>query len=255
MSDVPPIDNSQFSRAPLDPTTSDQAWNRNFDRIADFARAISGNLDAEDGSPLYTERFLGYVGDPPKDQSDYTDARYYVHRAVPQFQLKATDQLSVQDDALAMANTAYRSIVTATNIAEMAHQADNKTKTSAGQHELQKYQIVLVFAFPEQGNPGKVFYVFNQVPPRPFFASLVTDGGANASTPTGTATYTYTIKSPDSAVTIATGVSPNNSFSSSTNREQGVLTGPATCGMVRQNPDGSYTIISCNERRAVVACP
>ena len=192
MSDVPPIDNSQFSRAPLDPTTSDQAWNRNFDRIADFARAISSNLDREDGSLPYSERFLGYICDPPSGQQTYADCRYWVHRAVPQFQLNATDQLSVQDDALAMGNTAYRSIITATNLEELPQQPNNKSKTSAGPHALRKFQPVLVFAFPEQGNPGKVFYVFSQTPPRPIFVHLqlnATTPGANASTPTSVATY------------------------------------------------------------------
>lgn len=79
---------------------------------------------------------------------------------------------------------------------------------------------------------------------------LETDGGSNASTPTGVATYTYTVKTPDGAVTLATGVSPEG------NREQGILTGPATIGQVRFAPaDGSMHLIQCDEKAAVIACP
>lgn len=81
--------------------------------------------------------------------------------------------------------------------------------------------------------------------------ALTTDGGVNGSnTPPTTATYTYTVKTPDGAVTLGTGVSPDG------NREQGKLTGPATIGQVRYAPaDGSLHLIQCDERASIVACP
>lgn len=81
--------------------------------------------------------------------------------------------------------------------------------------------------------------------------SLTTDGGINGSnTPPTTATYTYTVKTPDGATTLGTGVSPDG------NREQGKLTGPATIGMIRYAAaDGALHLIQCDERASIVACP
>jgi len=183
----------------------------------------------------------------PNNEADYDDERYWIElQAISDADPTDTLQVEVDDSEPYVDNSGNpKPIITATNLFEFLDSS----------HQLATDRLVWVKGKLDLGQPQQIHWQFEASPPRPFFVVLVTDGGANAATPTGVATYTYTAKTPDSLVVIATGLSPVNSFNPSTNREQGVLTGPATCGELRRNPDGSYSIISCNERRALILCP
>ena len=101
--------------------------------------------------PAHVEQFAAVIrssGCSTGNQPDYTDARYYLDRAVPAGNSDASAEFSTQQDKL----PGIRQCLTATNLAELA----------SGTHLLPAGSIVQVFAlYPRTGS--KV-YVFNQPP-------------------------------------------------------------------------------------------
>ena len=100
--------------------------------------------------PAFVEQFTAMVRNSPCSTdvtSDYTDARYYLDRAVATNDRSA--QLAVQGDSL----PGLRQCLTATNLAEL----------SSNSHLLRVGTVVQVFALYTR--PGIKVYVFNQMPP------------------------------------------------------------------------------------------
>jgi hypothetical protein len=101
-------------------------------------------------TPGFVEQFAATVRSSPcatNVTSDYTDARYYLDRAVPTS--GGSTALATQTDTL----PGISQCLTATNLAELA----------AGSHRLAKGTVVQVFALYTRA--GKKLYVFNQSPP------------------------------------------------------------------------------------------
>ncbi|MGH7192903.1 MAG: hypothetical protein ACREJM_05120, partial [Candidatus Saccharimonadales bacterium] len=103
-------------------------------------------------SPAFVEQFPAIIRSSPcasNGTADYTDARYYLDRAVPAADLSATSLLSAEAGTL----PGVRQCLTATNLAELA----------GGTHLLPAGMVVQVFALYTR--PGRKLYVFNQPPP------------------------------------------------------------------------------------------
>jgi hypothetical protein len=101
-------------------------------------------------APARVEQFAATVRTSPcatNVTSDYTDARYYLDRAIATS--SGSTALATQADSL----PGLSQCLTATNLAELA----------AGTHRLAKGAIVQVFALYTRA--GKKLYVFNQPPP------------------------------------------------------------------------------------------
>lgn len=101
-------------------------------------------------TPAQVEQFAATVRTSPcatNVTSDYTDARYYLDRAVATSSGSAA--LATQADSL----PGLKQCLTATNLAEIA----------AGTHRLPKGTVVQVFSLYTRA--GKRLYVFNQPPP------------------------------------------------------------------------------------------
>lgn len=100
--------------------------------------------------PAHVEQFAATVRTSPCStgtSSDYTDARYYLDRAIATS--SGSTALATQNESL----PGLMQCLTATNLAELA----------SGTHGLAKDTIVQVFALYTRA--GKKLYVFNQPPP------------------------------------------------------------------------------------------
>lgn len=101
-------------------------------------------------APAHVEQFAAVVRTSPcatNVTSDYTDARYYLDRAIATS--SGSTALATQSESL----PGLSQCLTATNLAELA----------SGTHRLAKGTIVQVFALYTRA--GKKLYVFNQAPP------------------------------------------------------------------------------------------
>ena len=147
-------------------------------------------------TPAVAEQFTGIVRSTPcssNSPGSYSDARYYLDRAVPRHTLSAGDPFDAEIDTL----PGVRGCLTATNLAEIA----------TGTHLLPVGTIVQVFALYTRARPGAKLYVFNQPPP----ASVVVQITGAAS---GGGKYTGTIVAGSSTATSA----ENRSSASSASR-------------------------------------
>lgn len=103
--------------------------------------------------PAHVEQFVGVIRNAPASDrpgADYSDARYYIDRAVPAPDSSCTKLLTTTVDTLA----GIRGTITATNLAEVA---DNT-------HLLPSGTLVQVFALYARGGRGAKVYVFNRPP-------------------------------------------------------------------------------------------
>lgn len=156
------IDNPEFDRAPLNPGSSDKSYNQ----LVDQATFITGYLGSSSGGngkrlPAFRESFLAMVASaPPSGEDDYTDARYWLRRAIPDPTIDSNKNAQFQKDVTR--NTGLISdYVTATNLSELpAQQNDHTAASSHGTHTLAAFTIVQVFAFADGQNPLKKTYVF-----------------------------------------------------------------------------------------------
>jgi hypothetical protein len=100
--------------------------------------------------PAFVQQFLGIIRSSPCSGSntDYTDARYYIDRAAPQFGSKTTDVLSAKSEQI----PGITQCITATNLAELAEDT----------HLLAKGTVVQVFSLLSRGTRGQTVYLFNQ---------------------------------------------------------------------------------------------
>lgn len=104
-------------------------------------------------SPAFVDQFPGIIRSSPcgnASGSDYTDARYYVDRAVPKEGSSVSDLLSASVDQF----PGVSQCLTATNLAELAD----------GTHRVSTGTVVQVFGLYTRG--GTKLYIFNQ-PPAP----------------------------------------------------------------------------------------
>lgn len=244
MPEIPKIKDARLTRAPFDALSSDKTWNETVDQIEQLGLSLANVIAPGNGAARVFEYFLAIITDPPSGQSAYTDGRYWVRRSIPDFLKNSTDQLSVVNDPLA-SGAQYQQYQTATNLGEL----------SSGTHELLNNTIVLVFAYPD-GSSARKTYFFSQQPHRPVFVHLSVNSGSNGSvsgTTITNATYQYDLLSPETGNPIpgaTTALTPAGT------REQGPLVGPAGIGLARLSADGTtWTLIWCDERRALIACP
>lgn len=100
--------------------------------------------------PAFVQQFLGIIRSSPCSGSntDYTDARYYIDRAAPQFGSKTTDELSAKAEQI----PGITQCITATNLAELGNDT----------HLLSKGTVVQVFSLLSRGTSGQTVYLFNQ---------------------------------------------------------------------------------------------
>jgi len=100
--------------------------------------------------PAFVQQFLGIIRSSPcsGSNSDYTDARYYIDRAAPQFGSKTTDVLSAKAEQI----PGITQCITATNLAELEEDT----------HLLTKGTVVQVFSLLSRGTNGQTVYLFNQ---------------------------------------------------------------------------------------------
>jgi len=140
-------------------------------KVTDWGLGDSESLQVHDSElsasrtrrppPAHVEQFAATVRSSPcatNVTSDYTDARYYLDRAVATN--SGATALATQTDTL----PGVAQCLTATNLAELA----------AGTHRLVKGAVVQVFALYTRA--GKKLYVFNQPPPDG--AIVLISGGA-----------------------------------------------------------------------------
>jgi len=141
--------------------------------------------------PAQVEQFPAIVRGSPCNTggANYTDARYYLDRAVGQSGLRPTDAF----DANGEQTPGIKLCLTATNLAEL----------DAGTHLLSAGTIVQVLALPSRDRGGAKQYVFNHPPPA---AVVVQIGGAaggggkysgNLVTGTSTATSSGNLAMPE----------------------------------------------------------
>ena len=188
--------------------------------------------------PVLTDwRLAMIVSSGPNGEADYTDERYWVAlQAISDSD--PTSKLQTEDDfqdGYTASNGSPTNIITASNLTELGD----------GSHFMENGQLVWVRGKLDLGTPQAAHWAFDRQPRRPISVHLSVDGGSNATTNIGYATYTYTLLHPDTGVALpgATGISPAG------NRTQGYLTGPATIGMARfYSRSGVWTLISCDEQ-------
>lgn len=134
--------------------------NLNNPQVSDWAIGDAESVQVHDSdlsaprarrqTPAQVEQFAATVRTSPcatNITSDYTDARYYLDRAVATS--SGSTALATQADSL----PGLKQCLTATNLAELA----------AGTHRLPKGTVVQVFSLYTRA--GKRLYVFNQPPP------------------------------------------------------------------------------------------
>jgi hypothetical protein len=137
-----------MSNSPNNPHVTD--W-RLSDSEAEQAHGSElSTIPARRTAPAFVEQFAARIRSSPcatNVSSDYTDARYFLDRAVATGD--SSTELSVQTDAF----PGIAQCLTATNLAELA----------AGTHRLAAGTVVQVFSLYTR--PGKKVYVFNHRPP------------------------------------------------------------------------------------------
>ncbi len=169
-------------------------------QVLETRRIVTGALgDGNSRTPYITDIFFGLTTETPcsAKQSAYTDARYYVTRAIAPSAIAeasydasgtGTDDVNVQADP--MNNNAPRAAcVTATNLAELppgyasgatggvghgAHVLDSGVlvrDNGAGSHLLASGSMVLVFGMRDVSNVMRKWYVFYQLPINKFIIS------------------------------------------------------------------------------------
>jgi hypothetical protein len=114
--------------------------------------------------PAHVEQFAATVRTSPcysGGGSDYTDARYFLDRAVAQAGLEASDEFAGQAEQ----TPGIRQCFTATNLAELA----------AGTHLVPAGTLVQVLGIPSRERGGAKHYVFSHTPP---ISLIVTITGA-----------------------------------------------------------------------------
>ncbi|MDB5353594.1 MAG: hypothetical protein JWN24_47 [Phycisphaerales bacterium] len=103
--------------------------------------------------PAFVEQFVGVVRGGSCSMgggNDYSDARYFISRSVPQHGMVANNLLETENETL----PGVAGCLTATNIAELAN----------GTHLLAAGAVVQVFALRTRATPGAKVFVFNQPP-------------------------------------------------------------------------------------------
>lgn len=101
--------------------------------------------------PAFVEQFLGIIRSIPchtPDADDYSDARYYVDRAVAKG--SSIDELSTEAEDI----PGLQQCLTAVNLAELAD----------GSHRLPEGTLVQVFALFPRAAPGRKIFVFHHPP-------------------------------------------------------------------------------------------
>lgn len=184
--------------------------------------------------PAHVEQFAATVRTSPcatNVTADYTDARYYLDRAVATS--SGSTALATQTDSL----PGLQQCLTATNLAELA----------AGTHRLVKGTVVQVFALYTRA--GKRLYVFNQPPPD---GAIVQIGGAAG----GGGKYTGQILVGDSTAVSAGNLAMPEGLSASSgpsalilNEEENGLTGNRIApgsyavGQIAGNSNGTAIVV------------
>ncbi len=138
------------------PLDDDISAGEYFPTLADTYAEVVGAAIGGRPRPACVEQFVGIIKTSPcstPSTSDYTDARYYIDRAIPQPDEDdddSTNPLPAQKDTL----PGVSQCLTAINLAELPF----------GTHLLPTGTIVQVFVLYDRAVPAGKWYVFNQSP-------------------------------------------------------------------------------------------
>lgn len=138
---------------PIIPLDDDISAGEYFPTLADTYAEVLGEAIIGRPRPAYVEQFVGVIRSSPcstPSSSDYTDARYYVDRAIPQSASASSAALTTQRDLL----PGVRQCLTAINLAELPF----------GTHLLSAGTVVQMFVLYDRATPPGKWYVFNQSP-------------------------------------------------------------------------------------------
>ncbi len=141
--------------SPVIPLDDDFNGAEYFPTLSDTYAEILGAAVGGRPRPAYVEQFVGIIRTSPcstPSTSDYSDARYYVDRAIVQ----SDDDDGESADLPAQTDTlpGVRQCLTAVNLAELPF----------GTHLLSAGTVVQVFALYDRAVPPAKWYLFNQSP-------------------------------------------------------------------------------------------
>ncbi len=149
--------------APLDPTTSDKAWNLMQNQVKQLTERF---LLLSKNSLRINGFFLGLITFSPDDGvDDFTDARYYVNFCQAGI-IAANLQLVVGQASSRNAGLIPQYVI-ATNLAEIYPQqttSGNPVTGGPGTHLLADNTPVIVYVFSDPAIPTNNYYVFNLMP-------------------------------------------------------------------------------------------